>query len=138
MKSKSVKINNKLYRQSYLYFYKYFDPKMHIEDIDEQTYKDYVLHLKKTLNNDISINSYLRDLITTLHFFMNVGWLPHFKTQAKKVDNSNIKTYIEAELKSLLKTPNTKRCTFAEYQCWGMTSFLFSTGGRQRSLTNKK
>ena len=26
------------YRQSYLYFYKYFDPKMPIEDIDEQTY----------------------------------------------------------------------------------------------------
>ena len=38
------------YRQSYLYFYKYFDPKMPIEDIDEQTYKEYVLHLKKTLN----------------------------------------------------------------------------------------
>ena len=33
------------YRQSYLYFYKYFDPKMPIEDIDEQTYKDYVIHL---------------------------------------------------------------------------------------------
>ena len=33
------------YRQSYLYFYKYFDPKMPIEDIDAQTYKDYVIHL---------------------------------------------------------------------------------------------
>ena len=53
------------YRQSYLYFYKFFDRKMPIEDIDEQTYKDYVLHLKSTLDNDVSINSYLRDLITT-------------------------------------------------------------------------
>ena len=52
------------YRQSYLYFYKYFDPKMPIEDIDEQTYKDYVIHLKKVLHNDTSINSYLRDLIS--------------------------------------------------------------------------
>ncbi len=42
------------YRQSYLYFYKFFDPKMPIEDIDEQTYKDYVLHLKSTLDNDTS------------------------------------------------------------------------------------
>ena len=33
-------------------FNKYFDPRMPIEDIDEQTYKDYVLHLKKTLKND--------------------------------------------------------------------------------------
>ena len=38
------------YRQNYLYFYNYFDPKMPIEDIDEQTYKDYVLHLKATLD----------------------------------------------------------------------------------------
>ena len=75
------------YRQSYVQFYKFFDPKMPIEDIDEQTYKDYVLHLKATLDNDTSINSYLRDLITTLHFFMNEGWLPHFKMQAIKVDN---------------------------------------------------
>ena len=51
------------YRQSYLYFYKFFDPKMPIQDIDEQIYKDYVLYLKATLDNDSSINSYLRDLI---------------------------------------------------------------------------
>jgi hypothetical protein len=38
------------------------------------------------LKNDISINSYLRDLITTFHFFMNEGWLPHFKMQAIQVD----------------------------------------------------
>ena len=50
------------YKQSYTQFYKYFNPKMPIEDITESTYKDYVLHLKSTLNNDISINSYLRDL----------------------------------------------------------------------------
>ena len=33
------------YRQSYLYFCKFFDPKMPIEDIDEQTYKDYHFRL---------------------------------------------------------------------------------------------
>lgn len=54
------------YRQSYTQFYKFFDPKMPVEDIDDQTYKDYVLHLKSALDNDVSINSYLRDLITTL------------------------------------------------------------------------
>lgn len=67
------------YKQSYVQFYKFFDPKMPIEDIDEQIYKDYVLYLKSTLDNDVSTNSYLRDLITTIHFFMNEGWIPHFK-----------------------------------------------------------
>jgi integrase/recombinase XerD len=78
------------YKQSYTQFYKFFDPKMPIEDITENTYKAYVLHLKSTLNNDISINSYLRDLITTLHFFMNDdGYIPHFKMQAIKADKSH-------------------------------------------------
>lgn len=126
------------YRQSYLYFFKYFDPKMPIEDIDEQTYKDYVVHLKSTLDNDVSINSYLRDLITTLHFFMNEGWLSHFKMQAIKVDKSHVETYSEQELQVLLKKPNVKKCNFTEYQCWVMTNFLFSTGVRQRSLMNIK
>ena len=38
------------YRQSYVQLYKFFDPKMPIEDIDEQSYKDYVLHLKSALD----------------------------------------------------------------------------------------
>jgi len=45
------------YKQSYTQLYKYFDPKMPIVDIDEQTYKAYVLYLKATLHNDVSINS---------------------------------------------------------------------------------
>jgi len=122
------------YRQSYTQFYKYFDPKMPIEDIDVNMYKNYVLHLKANLHNDVSINSYLRDLITTLHFFMNEGYIPHFKMQAIKVDKSQIETYTEAELKLLLKKPNIKKCNFTEYESWVMTNFLFSTGVRQRSL----
>ena len=94
------------YRQSYTYFFKYFDPKMPVEAIGEQTYKDYVIHLKSTLDNDVSINSYLRDLITTLHFFMNEGWLSHFKMQSIKVDKSHVETYSEQELQILLKKPN--------------------------------
>ncbi|MBP3376367.1 MAG: hypothetical protein J6L83_06340 [Clostridia bacterium] len=31
------------YRQSYVQFYKFFDPKMPIEDIDEQTYEPFSL-----------------------------------------------------------------------------------------------
>ena len=50
------------YNQSYTQFYKYFDPDMPVEDIDENSYKNYVVHLRATLENDVSINSYLRDL----------------------------------------------------------------------------
>ena len=53
------------YRQSYTQFYKYFDPQMPVTQITKDVYNDYVLHLRETLDNDVSINSYLRDLITT-------------------------------------------------------------------------
>lgn len=126
------------YRQSYVQFFKFFDPKTPIEKIDEDAYKRYVLHLKATLNNDVSINSYLRDFITTMHFMMNEGYVPHFKMQSIKVDKSHIETYSEAELQMLLKKPNIKKCKFIEYQSWVMTNFLFSTAVRQRSLMNIK
>lgn len=128
----------KHYSQSFGQFYKYFSPSMPIEDLTAQAYKEYVVYLRSTLNNDVSINAYLRDLITTLHFLMNEGHIPHFKMQAIKVDKTHVETYTEDELQALLQKPNIKKCSFTEYQCWVITNFLFSTGVRQRSLNNIK
>ena len=122
------------YRQSYVQFFKFFEPSTPIEEIDENAYKRYVLHLRSTLNNDVSINSYLRDFITTMHYLMNEGYILSYKMQSIKVDKSHIETYNEQELQLLLKKPNIKKCSFIEYQAWVMTNFLFSTAVRQRSL----
>lgn len=126
------------YKQSYTQFYKYFDANMPVEKFSSEMYKQYVMYLKSTLQNDVSINSYLRDLITTLHFLMNQGYVVPFKMQAIKVDKTNVETYSDDELKILLQKPNIKKCSFIEYQSWVMTNFLFSTGVRQRSLMHIK
>ena len=126
----------KHYAQSYNQFYKYFGKNMLIKNFNDSVYKKYVLYLRETLHNDMSINAYLRDLITTLHFFMDEGYLQHFKMKAIKVDKNHVETYSDEELIILLKKPNLKSCSFAEYQSWVMTNFLFSTGVRQRSLMN--
>ena len=126
------------YRQSYVQFFKFFDPDTPIEEINEEAYKRYVLHLRSTLKNDVSINSYLRDFITTMHYLMDEEYIHRFKMKAIKVDKNHIETYTEEELKRLLKKPNLKKCSFTEYQCWVMTNFLFSTAVRQRSLMNIK
>lgn len=94
------------YRQSYTQFYKYFDANMPVENFTSEMYKQYVMYLKSTLQNDVSINSYLRDLITTLHFLMNEGYVAPFKMQAIKVDKTHVETYTEDELKTLLQKPN--------------------------------
>lgn len=124
------------YKQSYTQFYKYFNPEMPIEEMTVTKYNDYVVYLTETLNNDVSVNAYLRDLITTLHFLMDEGYLERFKMKAIKVDKTAVETYTEEELAKLLKKPDIKKCSFAEYQSWVMTCFLFSTGVRQRSLNN--
>ncbi len=126
------------YRQSYTQFYKYFDRNMLLSEITEQTYKDYVVYLCSTIENDVSVNSYLRDLITTIHFWMNEGFVPYFKMQSIKVDKHNIEIYSDSELRTLLQKPDMKKCKFTEYQCWVQTNLLFSTGVRQRSMINIK
>ena len=122
------------YRQTYVQFKKFFDMQMPVSEITEEVYQRYVVFLRTTLHNDVSINAYLRDFITTMHFLMREGYLESFRMQAIKVDKSGVETYSDEELYTLLKKPNLKKCKFSEYQCWVMTNFLFSTAVRQRSL----
>lgn len=122
------------YKQSYKQFFKFFDSDMLLCKMTEQSYNNYVVYLCDTLTNDISINSYLRDFITTIHFLQSEGYVQHFKMKAIKVSKEPIETYTDVELKCLLQKPNLKQCKFIDYQAWVMTNFLFSTGIRQRSL----
>ena len=51
------------YKQSYNQFYKFIDPEMPTEEFDLDLYNSYVLYLRGMLDNDVSINAYLRDMI---------------------------------------------------------------------------
>ena len=72
---------------------------MPVSHFDQSMYNDYVRHLQSILNNDVSINSYLRDLITTLHFLMEEGYVNPFKMVSIKVDKTGVQTYTEDELR---------------------------------------
>ena len=95
---------------------------MPVSAIGEKEYKKFIVYLKSYIDNDRSINSYLRDFITTFHFLMNEGYVEKFKMNAIKVDDSPVETYTDDELRALLKKPNVKKCTFAEYRNWVMTN----------------
>ena len=94
------------YRQSYVQFYKFFDRDMPVKDISEDDYKAYILHLRSYIDNDRSINSYLRDFMTTMHFLMNEGYVEFFPMKSIKVDDAPVETYTDDELRVLLKKPN--------------------------------
>lgn len=126
------------YQQSYTQFYKFFDPDMLLSDFTADSYNSYVVYLCENLKNDVSINAYLRDLITTIHFCQAEGYVQFFKMQSIKVDKAPVVTYTDEELQILLAKPKINKCTYIEYQSYVMTNFLFSTGVRQHSLRNIK
>lgn len=126
------------YRQSYKQFLNYFNPDMPLSQFTKEVYDGYVIYLKERLTNDISINAYLRDLITIMHFLMNNDYLPAFKMQSIKVDRAPIETYSDDELYIILQKPNIKKCSFIEYEAWTISCLLFSTGIRQHSLMELK
>ena len=126
------------YRCSYKQMFKYFSPDMPIYKITQETYNGYVIYLKEHLKNDVSINAYLRDLITTLRFLMKGDYMPSFKMHGIKVDKAPVETYTDDELRILLKKPNVKKCSFIEYEAWAISCLLFSTGIRQHSLMELK
>lgn len=128
----------KHYQQSYKQFYKYISEDTPLNNINENTYNNFVITLRNNLDNDISINSYLRDLITTFHFLMKNDFIEQFNMKSIKTSKANVSTYTDNELSILLLKPNMKKCSFIEYQSWVMVNFLFSTGVRQHSLNSIK
>ena len=126
----------KHYKQSYLKLFTHFAEDMPLDEFDKDSYKSYIIYLKSTLTNDISINGYLRDLITTIHFLQKEELVSQFEMKSIKVTKHAIETYTDEELTKILKKPNIKKCSFMEYQGWVVSNFLLSTGIRQRSLIN--
>ena len=85
----------KHYQQSYTQFYKTIAPDMLLKDFDAKVYEGYVRFLLDKLDNDVSVNSYLRDLITTLHFLMDEVHVRRFKMKSIRVDKQAVDTYTD-------------------------------------------
>lgn len=92
------------YKSSYKQMFNYFSPDMLIDDFTLDTFNGFVIYLKEHLTNDVSINAYLRDLITTLHYLMANEYMPTFKLNGIRVDQPAKETYTDQELKALLKS----------------------------------
>ena len=81
------------YRESCNQFYKFFNPDLPLIQLNQTMYNNYIVYLRERLTNDVSINSYLRDLITILHYLMSNEYLRQFKMQSIKVDKASVETY---------------------------------------------
>jgi len=126
------------YRYSYKQLFNYFSANMPLDSLTQDVYNGYVIYLKQRLTNDVSINAYLRDLITTLHYLMQNEYMQSFQMQSIRVDKKSVETYTDEELHILLQKPNIRKCSFIEFESWVISCLLFSTGIRQHSLMELK
>ena len=109
-----------------------------LDEITKDFLNNYIMHLKGELQNPISVNTYLRTARAFLYFCMKLGYLKDFKVELIKAEKKIKETYTECELKLLLKKPNLKRDSFAEYRDWVIVNFLIGTGVRLLTLINIK
>lgn len=109
-----------------------------IAKVNKKLVDDYIFSLKKEDIKVSSINIYLKFLRIFLYWSMQNNYMNDFKIELLKQDVEVKQGYTEEQLKLLLKKPNTKTCTFAEYRNWVITNLLLSTGIRRNTLVNIK
>lgn len=85
---------------------------------------------------DTTINIRIRAIRYVLYYFMRNRYIDEFKISEIKETSQGIELYTDNEIKKLLKKPDIKKCTFAEYRIWVIVNFFVVTGVRSRSFRN--
>ena len=91
------------------------DTEQPINTITEETVEDYIFYMKDQQLHDTTINTNLRMV---------------------RADDPIKEPYTTDELQKLLKEPDCKTCSFAEYRNWVIVNFLLGTGCRASTLLN--
>jgi len=127
------------YDESYKAFARYYSSDNSCSSINMQVVNGFIWHLKEkgTVNN-ISINSYLKNIRAFVNYCARLGYMEEFKVQLLTVEKKIKETYTDSELITLLKKPNMKKCGFAEYRNWVFINYLLATGNRVSTIINIK
>ena len=113
------------------------DTEESVDTIIEEDVEDYILYLKaKGTVSDTTINTNLRMVRAFLYWCMERRYMERFPIRLIRADDPIKEPYTEDELARLLKCPNLKECSFAEYRNWVIVNFLLGTGCRASTLIN--
>lgn len=127
------------YKDGYGFFTAYLEKKdIYLENINKKMIDNYVLYMRSQGLRDTTINTRIRSIRAILYFLMEEGDLRYFKIKLIVQTQENKKLYTDKEIEKLLKKPNKKKCTFAEFRTWALENFLVATGVRSRSARNVK
>ena len=101
-------------------------------DMSKSVVSGYIMELKSKGLKDSTINIRIRAIRCVLYYLMRNEYINYFKISEIKENNIEIELYTDNEIQQLLKKPNMKKCSFAEYRTWVIINFLVATGVPKR------
>ncbi len=129
----------KFYQNNIHNFSMFMDLQNKLSNVNRKLTMEYVSYLRGNRQlSDATIQTYVRALRTMLYYLMEEGYLEHFKIELPKADETLKETYTDSELKALLKKPDMKNISFAQYRNWVLVNYLLSTGQRLNTVVNMK
>lgn len=109
-----------------------------IEKLNKETMEEYTFYLQKKGVSSVTVHCYLRGMKTIIRYLADKGIIEHFDIILPKTVTPVKDVYTEDELKKLLKKPDVKKCSFAEYRNWVIVNYLLGTGQRRKTVASIK
>ena len=88
-----------------------------IADLNKRDLENMIASMRESGLASNTINSYTRTL-KSFFSWCNEEGITQLNIPLYKVEETVRETYTDAELKVLLKKPNTRKCVFSEYRNW--------------------
>ena len=111
------------YGQHFSAVNKHLSPDTPMDALNKADLEDMISSMRDAGLAANSIKSYTRTLKSFLSWCNEAG-ITRLNIQLYKAEETIKETYSDEELKKLLKKPNMKKCTFAEYRNWVIINLL--------------
>lgn len=123
------------YGQHFSAVSKHLSPDTRMDALDKSDLEAMISSMRDAGLAANSIKSYTRTL-KSFFSWCNEAGITRLNIQLYKAEETIKETYSDEELKKLLKKPNMKKCTFAEYRNWVIINLLLNNGCRAATIRN--
>lgn len=112
---------------------KHLDINIDIGKLKKKDLDTMISSLRESGLSSNTINSYTRTL-KSFFSWCNEEGITALTIQLYKAEQTIKETYTDRELKALLKKPDVRKCTFAEFRNWAIINFLLNSGSRAATI----
>ena len=112
---------------------RHLDTGMDVAALQKGDLDDMIVSMRDAWLSPNSINSYTR-VLKSFFSWCNEQGLTRLNIPLYKAEETVKETYSDAELTALLKKPDIRKTTFAEYRDWVIINFLLNCGSRAATV----